>query len=53
MVVRLVQFENALLPILVGVPVNVIDVNPVHFPNALFPMLVISLGNEVRANLEH
>ena len=43
------QLENALFPILVGVPVNVIDVNPVHFSNALFPMLVNPLGNEVRA----
>ena len=46
------QFENALFAMLVGFPVNVIDVNPVHFSNALIPMLVIPLGNEVRAKLE-
>ena len=51
MVLRLVQLVNALLSILVGVPVNVIDVKPVHSPNAFLPMLVIPLGNEVRAKL--
>ena len=53
MVVRLVHPLNTLCAMLVGLPVNVIDVKPIQLKNALDSMLVNPLGNEVRANLVH
>ena len=44
---------NTLFAMLVGFPVNVIDVKPVHPSNAPLPILVNPLGNEVRAKLVH
>lgn len=50
-VVRLVHPSNIGPSIVVGFPVNVIDVKPVQPLNARLLILVSPLGNEVRANL--
>ena len=52
MVLRLVQLLKALLAIVVGVPLKVIEVRPLQLLNAELPIEVNPPGKEVNISIE-